>query len=146
MNLKYIMGLAAVFFSPLLWAGSQHTLPHTLITVYTTRAYAIQQSELANKVYFIDAVDNLENALVPTLSSVPDIAERQAKAYLNSPEGKQYQKQLQEAYTGLTEAWKIGVMKVPAIIFDNEKTAPKAIYGEVSVSKAIQLYQASAKE
>ncbi|WP_419851701.1 TIGR03757 family integrating conjugative element protein [Actinobacillus pleuropneumoniae] len=142
MCFRYIVGLAGVF-PALLWAEFQRPIPDTSITVYTTQAYPIQQTELANAIYLIDGVDNLENVLAQRLSSTPDIAERQIGTFFNSAEGMKYQKQLQDAYVGVIEAWQTGVMKVPAIVFDDRKSEPSVIYGETNVSKAIQLYKTS---
>ncbi|MDP8189058.1 TIGR03757 family integrating conjugative element protein [Pasteurella skyensis] len=144
MRICYIMGVFSLFPS-ILWANSPYTSLKPKITVFTTQAYTIQQSELANNIFFIDSVENIENALANRLNTNPKIAEQQVKKLFNSEEGKKYQEKLQKAYIGLTEAWKIGVMKVPAIVFDNGETS-NVIYGETNLSNAIKLYRSLIRE
>lgn len=132
---RYLIGLISLFPTISL---SQST--DVEINVFTTEHYAIQHPEIANNVFFLDEVDNLENALAAQLSTNPNTAEKQVKAFFASEEGRKFQLQLQKAYVGITEGWKTGVLKVPAIVFDDGKRTG-VIYGETNVHKAKQRWQ-----
>lgn len=113
----------------------------TTISVFTTQHYPIQQSELANHVYFLDAVENLEEDATKFLNEHLDIAEKQAKQWLGAQEGKVFEQQLKLAYEGVITGWKQGIMKIPAVLFERQGKDPVVIYGQTHVGKAIETYQ-----
>lgn len=51
-------GSSLFLFPPCIWANAAPT--DMSVTVFTTKAYAIQNKELAHHIYFLDAVENLE--------------------------------------------------------------------------------------
>lgn len=113
---------------------------HPAITVFTTQFYPIKQAQLAQQVYYLDAVDTLEES-TSKLFKQPAQAEIVAKQWLHSNEGKQFQQVLQQAYEGVIAGWKLGVMKVPAIVFNPNSPTPTVIYGETNVQKALNTYR-----
>lgn len=140
--MRYLYSAILICASLPLWANEINQLTETNITVFTTVNYPIKQPTFADRIYYIDEVERLEEAFSKKLQSVdPNLAEQQAKVLLNSPQGKQFQQQLGKAYVGLTESWKTGVMKVPAIVFQPKNAEPIVIYGETDVRSAIQRYK-----
>lgn len=129
-------------FSPVLWANS---LPSDVsITVFTTQHYPIQYHTLADRIYLLDAVENLEEQTTALFGNEPNltIATEQAQKWLKSEAGKQFEQQLQQAYIGVTEGWKLGVMKVPAVVFQSPHHT-SVIYGQTNIATAIATYQQS---
>ena len=63
--------------------------------------------------------------------------QRQAEAtiqrYLATPAGKRLQSDLVQAQQGITDAWSVGVEKIPAVVIDRRYV----VYGEADVAKAI---------
>lgn len=121
-----------------------HQTPEQInLIVYTSNNYPIHHKELADKIYFLDAVELLEDKLSTQLDLDPTIAEAQAKQFMLSNEFKQIEREIIRAYEGITEGWRMGVMKIPAIVFQPQQTPyqnAKIIYGENDVSKAIGIY------
>ncbi|MGV6989242.1 TIGR03757 family integrating conjugative element protein [Testudinibacter sp. P80/BLE/0925] len=114
------------------------------MTVYTTQQYAIQSPELAAQIYYLDMVDKLEDQFSEQfqLSNQPEMAEKQAKALLSSPEWIQHETALKQAYEGISQAWQHGIMKVPAILFSSN-SAPQdnqVMYGITDLQRAIEIY------
>lgn len=139
--MRYYTFLVSTLISSAVLATSLPT--DVKISVFTTQNYSIQHTELATHLYYLDAVENLEENATQFLSEKIELAEQQAKKWLSSSEGKKFEQQLQQAYTGITEGWKHGVMKVPAILFQSQGKEDAVIYGQTDVAKAIQTYQKS---
>ena len=135
--------LIPLLLSSPLWASS---LPSDIkVTVFTTQNYPIQNPELATQIYLLDEVENLEEEATKFLSEDLNTAEQQAQKWLASTEGKRFEQKLRQSYIGITEGWKLGIMKVPAVLFQPSSEEPAVIYGETNLSKAIKMYQ-DAKE
>lgn len=124
-----------VFANP--WSSS------ITVMAFTTQHYPLQHTEFADSIYFLDAVEKLEEETTRLFGQNPNptIATTQAKTWLVSEAGKQFQQQLQQAYEGVTEGWKIGVMKVPAVVFLAPSKEPAVIYGQPDLKAAIALYE-----
>lgn len=122
---------------------SAFALPESIeVTAYTTSYYPIRNAQLASHVYRLDDVENLEERLSAQLSANPQIAEQQIRQKMQTADWKNTEQALAQAYIGVTEGWKNGIAKVPAILFTNKDTGQSAvIYGEADVSRAIQRYQ-----
>ncbi|HDR1435576.1 TPA: TIGR03757 family integrating conjugative element protein [Pasteurella multocida] len=119
------------------------TLPQDVqLLVFTTQHYSItgMQSYPVTMLYHIDAVDNLEQSTVFQLNTDPKQAEQQAHALIRSPEFKQYEEQLKQAYRGLSQAFYLGVKKVPAIVFYRNSGVGDVIYGITDIEQAIALF------
>ncbi|MGR3808215.1 TIGR03757 family integrating conjugative element protein [Pasteurella testudinis] len=114
------------------------------ITVYTTQQYPIQSPELAAQIYYLDAVDKLEDRFAEQfqLSNQPEIAEKQAKALLHSQEWIAHETALRQAYEGISHAWQHGIMKVPAILFSSNSglEGNHVMYGIADLQHAIEIY------
>ena len=137
--MRYTKILALTLFSPMIWADS---LPSDVsVTVFTTQNYSIQDSTLAHHIYYLDAVENIEEGQGDVFSTVPEKAAEQAKKWLHSSQGKKFQSDLQQAYIGIIEGWKLEVMKVPAIVFQHSRREPMVVYGSTDINKAILIYK-----
>ena len=115
---------------------------HIKVLAFTTNFYPLKNSHLANQVYLLNAVEQLEETMSQHFSTNSNQAEQQAKQLMASPQWKIVEQQLAQAYEGVDEGWKKGIIKVTAIIFiENENSdAAKVIYGETDVASAIQRY------
>ncbi|OOF55897.1 integrating conjugative element protein [Rodentibacter genomosp. 2] len=115
---------------------------HIEVNAYTTSYYPIKNRQLATHIYHLDQVELLEEQLSHYLSTNPQTAETQIRQKMSSSEWKQTEQALAEAYIGVTEGWKNGITKVPAILFTHPETRQSAvIYGETDIAKALQFYQ-----
>ncbi|HDX1003767.1 TPA: TIGR03757 family integrating conjugative element protein [Pasteurella multocida] len=112
-----------------------------MVTVYTTQNYPIKNTNLADYIYQLDAVEIIEEQISQSLGQDPLIAEKQAKRLMQDKSWMNFQNQLIQAYHGVTKGWKNGIMKVPAIVFNEDSPNPSVIYGEQDVAKAISLYK-----
>lgn len=138
------------FLTALLGAvGSQANMleslsPSTHILIFTTQRYpvnGIQQYPQAT-VYQIDAVNRLENMPEFTFQGSPQQAEQQARAFIQSPEFKEYEIQLKRGYDGLARAFYLGVKKVPAVVFHNpaDPSKNRVVYGVTDIEQAVSLF------
>lgn len=111
------------------------------ILAFTTQHYPITgMQSYPVTLYQIDAVENLEQSTAFQLSANPQQAEQQARAIIRSPEFKQYENQLKQAYTGLSQAFYLGVKKVPAIVFYRTPGIGQVIYGVTDIEQAVALF------
>lgn len=76
-------------------------------------------------------------ATSPKFPADPLIAKGMAEKWLTSSEGKQYISTLKLAYAGRIKMVTYGVLKLPAIVFDNGKYV---IYGTTDLLQAVQDY------
>lgn len=77
----------------------------------------------------LDDVEKIEHSLSRNLLSDTTFVVQLSQ---DSPNARQHQ-ELINAYQGATDAWSLGVMKVPAIVVDRKYV----IYGETDVLRAI---------
>ena len=111
------------------------------ILAFTTQHYPITgMQSYPVTLYYIDSVDNLEQSPAFQLSSNLQQAEQQARALIRSPEFKQYENQLKQAYTGLSQAFYLGVRKVPAIVFYRTSGMSQVVYGVTDIEQAVALF------
>ncbi|OOF59715.1 TIGR03757 family integrating conjugative element protein [Rodentibacter myodis] len=112
------------------------------VNAYTTHYYPIKNAQLAAHIYYLDDVELLEEQLSHQLSANPQIAENQIRQKMQTIEWKKTEQALAQAYIGVTEGWKNGITKVPAVLFTNTDTGKRAvIYGETDIARAIQRYR-----
>lgn len=136
--MRYQKILLSLLLLPSLWANP---LPQNVeIMVFTTQNYPIQGATLTNHIYYLDAVENLEETTGELFGTDIESATVKAKEWLKSRDGVLFQRKLQQAYIGVTEGWKLGVMKIPAVVFQKSARPPEVIYGVTDVNKAIQIY------
>ncbi|WP_228550024.1 TIGR03757 family integrating conjugative element protein [Rodentibacter haemolyticus] len=124
-------------------AINAYALPSSIeVNAYTTHYYPIKNAQLAANIYYLDSVEQLEDQLSYQLSSDPQIAENQVRQKMQTMEWKRTEQSLIQSYVGVTEGWKNGITKVPAVLFTNTDTGKSAvIYGETDIARAIHRYQ-----
>lgn len=81
----------------------------------------------------LDDQQRLEEQLSQQLPNDQRQAEATIQRYLASPAGKRLQNDLAQAQQGITDAWSVGVEKLPAVVVDRRYV----VYGEADVAKAI---------
>ncbi|WP_044275483.1 TIGR03757 family integrating conjugative element protein [Pseudomonas fluorescens] len=81
----------------------------------------------------LDDQRRLEELLSQQLPNDQRQAEVTIQRYLASPAGKRLQSDLVQAQQGITDAWSVGVEKIPAVVVDRRYV----VYGEADVAKAI---------
>lgn len=102
--------------------------------VITDHAHPVT-STADHRVVLLDDQQRLEDHLTSKLPSNHADAASSIQSYLASPEGTTFQRELTKAQQGLTDAWSLGVEKIPAVVVDLRYV----VYGESDVSKAIAL-------
>lgn len=85
----------------------------------------------------LDDQRRLEEQLTGQLPADPRQAEAAIQRYLASPAGKRLQSDLAQAQQGVTDAWSLGVEKLPAVVVDRRYV----VYGEPDVAKAVALIE-----
>ncbi|WP_169878394.1 TIGR03757 family integrating conjugative element protein [Pseudomonas proteolytica] len=81
----------------------------------------------------LDDQQRLEEMLSQQLPNDQRQAEATIQRYLATPAGKRLQSDLVQAQQGITDAWSVGVEKIPAVVVDRRYV----VYGEADVAKAI---------
>ncbi|MCQ4322629.1 MULTISPECIES: TIGR03757 family integrating conjugative element protein [Pseudomonadaceae] len=85
----------------------------------------------------LDDQQRLEEQLTGQLPADPRQAEATIQRYLASPAGKRLQSDLAQAQQGVTDAWSLGIEKIPAVVVDRRYV----VYGEPDVVKAVALIE-----
>lgn len=107
-------------------------LAETLI--FTDNAHPISTAPGA-RVVLLDQQQHLETELSRDLPPDRQNATAIIHARLSSPSGKRLQSDLAKAQQGLTDAWSMGIKKIPAVVVDRRYV----VYGEPDVAKALEL-------
>ncbi|VVM79891.1 hypothetical protein PS663_02264 [Pseudomonas fluorescens] len=81
----------------------------------------------------LDDQQRLEELLSQHLPNDQRQAEATIQRYLATPAGKRLQSDLVQAQQGITDAWSVGVEKIPAVVVDRRYV----VYGEADAAKAI---------
>lgn len=102
--------------------------------VVTDHAHPVTNTA-EHRVIVLDEQQRLEEHLTSKLPPDPTEASSTIQTYLASPEGTRIQQQLTQAQQGTTDAWSLGVEKIPAVVVDHRYV----VYGEPNVDKAIRL-------
>lgn len=102
--------------------------------VFTDTANPVTAPATA-RVILLDQQHHLETELSRALPSDPQQAAAIIHARLNSPSGKRLQSDLAKAQQALTDAWIMGIEKIPAVVVDRRYV----VYGEPDVAKALDL-------
>lgn len=87
------------------------------------------------RIILLDQQHHLETELSRALPSDPQQAAAIIQNRLNSPSGKRLQSDLAKAQQALTDAWSLGIEKIPAVVVDRHYV----VYGEPDVAKALEL-------
>lgn len=85
----------------------------------------------SDRLIMLDAAEQLEAELSADLPADPQQAAALAQQRLQSG-GASLQKRLADAYQGITDAWSLGIIKIPAIVIDQRHV----IYGEHDIETA----------
>ncbi|WKS98653.1 TIGR03757 family integrating conjugative element protein [Gallibacterium salpingitidis] len=113
------------------------------VTVYTSQNYSIQHAELANKIYYLDQVQQVEDKFAEQfpLGQQPEAALQQINQLRQSNEWLQLEQQLKFAYEGVSAAFTNGIRKIPAIQITGTDHKNYVLYGITDVSVALARYQ-----
>jgi integrating conjugative element protein (TIGR03757 family) len=103
----------------------------TDIRVYTDHSIALQHTKGA-KIVFLDAPQRLEQELSAGFPADLGHAEAIAHKRLQTG-GSRLHHDLADAWQGVTDAWTLGVSRLPAVVVDERYV----IYGEPDVAKAV---------
>ncbi|NNB02957.1 TIGR03757 family integrating conjugative element protein [Pseudomonas fragi] len=90
---------------------------------------------VGTRIVLLDQQHHLETELSRALPSDPQQAAAIIQNRLNSPSGKRLQSDLAKAQQALTDAWSMGIEKIPAVVVDRRYV----VYGEPDVTKALDL-------
>lgn len=121
----WLLSLAFLFNPTLTQAG---------VWVFTDKSHAVITPN-ATRIILLDSQQQLEAELSSALPSDPYQAAAIAKKRLNIPSGKRLQSDLAKAQQALTDAWSMGIEKIPAVVVDRRYV----VYGEPDVAKALEL-------
>jgi integrating conjugative element protein (TIGR03757 family) len=121
---------SALFFSVLL------PFPVLAATVvYTDSQHPPVNLTPDTQVVWLDGPDRLQTQFFGALPADPVQAEAQVRAVLQSPDWQVHQQQIAEAYRGIVHARELGVVKFPAVVFDDTAV----VYGTADVARATAL-------
>ena len=102
--------------------------------VYTDKAHTVSAA-IDARVVLLDRQHHLETDLSRDLPPDPQLAAAIIHGRLSSPSGKRLQSDLAKAQQALTDAWSMGIEKIPAVVVDRRYV----VYGEPDVAKALEL-------
>ncbi|WP_159954114.1 TIGR03757 family integrating conjugative element protein [Pseudomonas sp. R76] len=105
---------------------------HAETWVITDQAHPVS-APTGVRIIRLDDQQRLEELLSRQLPADPRQAEATIQHFLSSPAGKRLQSELAQAQQGVTDAWSVGVAKIPAVVVDRRYV----VYGETDVSKAV---------
>ena len=147
MQVKTFYYLSLLLLSAIASANAANKLSDVKVKVFTSGIYPIQQSHLADEVYYLDSVEKLEESFLANLSPDPIQAEQQVRQVMNTAAWTQFETKLKTAYQGVIEGWKQGVMKIPAVVFEKQDPVfSSVIYGETDIGRAIERYRADLQQ
>lgn len=109
--------------------------------VITDHAHPVAKTA-DHRVIVLDEQQWLEEHLTSKLPPDPKQAPSTIQIYLASPEGSRVQRELIQAQQGITDAWSVGVEKIPAVVVDRRYV----VYGEPDVAKASALIDKARSE
>ena len=99
--------------------------------VFTDRHHTVT-APTSVRVIELDAPARIEIELASNLPADPAQAAAIVQQRLNE-DGAELQRRLADAYQGVTDAWSLGVTKIPAVIVDQRYV----VYGEPDVARAL---------
>jgi len=125
------------FFSLLVLVFTASSVPAQTV-IYTTPDHPVQEAEPGVVVQVLEDVAQLERSLFPSLSDNPQQAEQQAQLRMQQPDWKAQEARLTRAYQAQMDARAAGVIRVPAVVFDNQSV----VYGTTDVALARKMRDA----
>lgn len=112
-------------------------IPVTKVEVFVEHPLAINGIPNTDITVFDLSRKDAVKATAPHFPPNPETAQTMAKAWLESSEGKTFVLNLKAAYAGHSKMIAYGVLKIPAIVFDNGKYV---VYGTTDVMQAVRDY------
>ncbi|MAE22412.1 MAG: TIGR03757 family integrating conjugative element protein [Pseudomonas sp.] len=100
------------------------------VWVITDQQYPVRGK--SDRLIELDAPTRIEAELSAQLPNDPEQAAALVQRRLHEG-GKALQQRLAAAYQGVTDAWSLGITKVPAVVVDQRYV----VYGEADVSRAL---------
>lgn len=116
----------------LLAAGCAAASAQAGTVVYTDSQHPATGPDAGYEVVYLDAPDRLQREIFGELAADARQAEQQARAVLQSPGWQQKEQQIAQVYRGVIRAWKTGLTKYPAVVFDDRYV----VYGTTDVALA----------
>lgn len=107
------------------WAGD--------VRVYTDLAHHVTNAD-SIPVVRLDEPNQIQAALSHGLARDPTHAAQQVQGKLRADAG-QVSRRLSLAFQGVVDAWRFGVLKIPAVVVDGHL----AVYGDTDVAHALSL-------
>lgn len=101
------------------------------VEVFTDRQHPVTSVD-GLRIVELDAPARLEATLAAKLPSNPKQASAIVRQRLRDS-GSELQRQSITAYQGITQAWALGITKIPAVVVDRRYV----IYGESDVARAV---------
>ena len=102
--------------------------------VYTDKPHRVTAATDA-RIVLLDQQHHLETDLSRDLPPDPQLAAAIIHGRLSGPSGKRLQSDLAKAQQDITDAWSLGIEKIPAVVVDRRYV----VYGEPDVAKALEL-------
>ena len=102
--------------------------------VYTDKPHRVTAATDA-RIVLLDRQHHLETDLSRDLPPDPQLAAAIIHGRLSVPSGKRLQSDLAKAQQDITDAWSLGIEKIPAVVVDRRYE----VYGEPDVAKALEL-------
>lgn len=116
----------------LLFIGCAFVSAQAATVVYTDNQHSPSELGSEYQVIYLDAPATIQHGVFGILSADAHHAEQQAKAVLQSPDWRQKEQQITQAYQGVIQAYGIGLKKYPAVVFDDRYV----VYGTADVALA----------
>lgn len=123
--LKVVLPLAFLYIT---------TFTQAQTWVITDQSHSITAPGSA-RIILLDQQQHLESELSRALPTDPHQAAAIIQNRLNSASGKRLQTDLAKAQQDITDAWSLGITKIPAVVVDRRYV----VYGEPDVAKALVL-------
>lgn len=120
-----------VLLSCLLFASS---LAQAEAWVITDQEHPVSAPAPSTRIILLDDQQRLEEKLSTQLTADPSQVTATIQHYLSTPPGKRLLTDLVHAQQGITDAWSLGIEKIPAVVVDRRYV----IYGETDVAKAVE--------
>ncbi|MFV8757015.1 TIGR03757 family integrating conjugative element protein, partial [Yersinia enterocolitica] len=102
--------------------------------IYTDRSRPVSAISPDISIIYLDAPDSVQREIFGSLPVEPAQAEKQVRELQASSVFKMLEQQLVAAYQGVINAWSLGLVKYPAVVFDDKWV----VYGTTDVGVAAQ--------
>jgi integrating conjugative element protein (TIGR03757 family) len=100
--------------------------------VITDRQHSVTGTQAPDRVIELDAPQRIEAQLSARLPENPQHSAQLAQQRL-AQGGQGWQSQLQHAYQGVVDAWRLGIVTIPAVVVDRRYV----VYGESDLDQAV---------